>query len=101
MGGFGQDQEYSISYWNIRNSWGQDWGENGFFRLKRAGQGNKEPCGWDEKPEEGVVCKDKESGKYPTRQWVCGECGELGIGLKTRCLHTKKKNIKPIFHVPC
>merc|ERR1712014_494557 len=53
------------------------WGENGFFRLKRAAPGSEEPCGWDEKPEDGVVCKDKVDGKYPKRQWVCGECAFL------------------------
>merc|ERR1711953_703002 len=42
-----------------------------------AAQGSKEPCGWDKKPEEGVVCKDKVHGKYPKKQWVCGECGFL------------------------
>merc|ERR1712048_542119 len=75
--GFGKDDEFDMNYWNIRNSWGKGWGERGFFRLKRAAQGSKEPCGWDNKPEEGVVCKDKEHGKYPTKQWVCGECGFL------------------------
>jgi len=75
--GFGNDRGFDMNYWNIRNSWGKHWGENGFFRLKRAAKVNEEPCGWDNKPEEGVVCKDKEHGKYPTRQWVCGECGFL------------------------
>merc|ERR1719277_657036 len=75
--GFGHDQEFGMNYWNVRNSWGKSWGENGFFRLKRAAQGSKEPCGWDNKPEEGVVCKDKVHGKYPKKQWVCGECGFL------------------------
>jgi len=75
--GFGHDHEFSMNYWNVRNSWGKSWGEAGFFRLKRAAQGRKEPCGWDNKPEEGVVCKDKVHGKYPKKQWVCGECGFL------------------------
>merc|ERR1712113_326070 len=75
--GFGHDPEFSMNYWNVRNSWGKSWGEDGFFRLKRAAQGSKEPCGWGDKPDKGVVCKDKEHGKYPTRQWVCGECGFL------------------------
>merc|ERR1712176_627231 len=75
--GFGHDPQFSMNYWNVRNSWGKSWGEDGFFRLKRAAHGSKEPCGWDNKPEEGVVCKDKVHGKYPKKQWVCGECGFL------------------------
>merc|ERR1719356_1963416 len=75
--GFGKDQEFAMNYWNVRNSWGKYWGEDGFFRLKRAAPHQKEPCSWDNKPEEGVVCKDKEHGKYPKQQWVCGECGFL------------------------
>merc|ERR1712048_1201357 len=66
-----------MGYWNVRNSWSETWGEGGFFRLKRAAPGSEEPCSWDEKPEEGVVCKDKKNGKYPKRQWVCGECAFL------------------------
>jgi hypothetical protein len=75
--GYGEDQQLGMHYWNVRNSWGKSWGEEGFFRLKRAATGSQESCGWDDKPEEGVVCKDKEHGKYPTRQWVCGECAFL------------------------
>jgi len=75
--GYGSDPEYDMNYWKVRNSWGKNWGEDGFFKLKRAAAGQEEPCGWDNKPEEGVVCKDKVHGKYPKRQWVCGECGFL------------------------
>lgn len=37
--GFGT--ENGEAYWNLKNSWGPDWGEKGFFRLSR----NENTCG--------------------------------------------------------
>merc|ERR1719428_2693027 len=60
MMGYGNDPAYG-KYWRIRNSWGPDWGEQGFLRLRRhissSSSASKEPCGWDNNPEVGVVCK--------------------------------------------
>lgn len=39
--GWGVDERTKIPYWLIKNSWGSDWGEDGFFRLERG----KNMCG--------------------------------------------------------
>lgn len=70
--GYGADD--STKYWNVRNSWGNDWGEDGHIRLLRhqTTAEDDEHCGWDHKPEDGIACKP-----YPEKQYVCGMCGML------------------------
>jgi len=66
--GYGHQGE--DKYWLIMNSWGADWGEDGFIRLERHDDGNY--CGMDSKPELGTACKG-ETEPVP----VCGMCGIL------------------------
>mmetsp|Transcript_28387 Transcript_28387/g.51245 ORF Transcript_28387/g.51245 Transcript_28387/m.51245 type:complete len:365 (+) Transcript_28387:176-1270(+) len=72
--GYGRDRKLKKDYYNIRNSWGSDWGENGFIRLLRFGSdtGEKGWCGTDYNPKAGVGC---DGG--PATLPVCGMCGVL------------------------
>jgi len=60
-----------VKYWQIKNSWGPQWGEAGTGRFIRSDHEEK-VCGWDEDPQSGSGC---DGG--PERVWVCGTCGIL------------------------
>merc|ERR1711957_635661 len=52
--GYGTDK--GKDYWLVRNSWGTGWGEAGYIRLHRYGEG-KEPCGVDKSPKMVMLVK--------------------------------------------
>lgn len=69
--GFGEDKDTLTMFWLVQNSWGPDWGEQGYIRLLRT-DGESEFCGTDNQPEAGTGCAGG-----PTQVRVCGMCGIL------------------------
>lgn len=77
--GWGCEGEHC--YWQLQNSWGPGWGENGHIRIKRAEtfEEEKKYCGWDTEPEIGSGCKGG-----PSKAYVCGHCGILNDVVQPR-----------------
>ena len=60
-GGYGTDAETGLDYYLVRNSWGADWGEDGYVKLARQGDGYG-VCGVQEMH----YWPDVSAGKTPT-----------------------------------
>lgn len=53
--GYGTDEESGLDYWLVRNSWGPNWGEDGYIRMKRFGE--EKHCILDVTPLDGSGCE--------------------------------------------
>jgi len=64
----------NLKFWHLQNSWGADWGENGYIRMLRREDEFEESqqCGTDNDPLIGSGCKGG-----PAQVYVCGTCGLL------------------------
>jgi len=71
--GYGVDSGVGAKYWQIQNSWGNNWGEGGHIRMIRQDDDQEQKfCGMDKDPLIGTGCKGG-----PPQVWVCGSCGIL------------------------
>lgn len=84
--GYGKESE-ALKYYLIKNSWGQDWGDNGYIKLQRFDADNAF-CGMDTNPLEGSGCLGG-----PSQVRVCGMCGvtsDSSYPLGARVVHRQE-----------
>jgi len=73
--GWGRD-ENNTPYWLAVNSWGSDWGQNGFFKMKL---GTNE-CGFEEGAIYGEALGDDPAPPVPTRRTHSAGASTLEVG---------------------
>eukprot|EP00804_Cyclotella_cryptica_P027237 CCRYP_014367-RC/>CCRYP_014367-RC protein AED:0.13 eAED:0.13 QI:57/0.85/0.75/1/0.85/0.75/8/132/854 len=78
LAGYGVDEDTNEKYYLIRNSWGEDFGENGYIRVKRTDDDSTN-CKEDKDPLVGVACALDENGESLSVQpaTVCGDSAVL------------------------
>mmetsp|Transcript_71489 Transcript_71489/g.201796 ORF Transcript_71489/g.201796 Transcript_71489/m.201796 type:complete len:443 (-) Transcript_71489:24-1352(-) len=59
------------TYYLLKNSWGKDFGEQGFIRIEMKAAEWRH-CGQDRDAHRGTACLDE-----PAEAWACGTCGIL------------------------
>jgi cathepsin L len=78
LAGYGVDEDTNEKYYLIRNSWGEDFGENGYIRVKRTDDDSTN-CREDKDPLVGIACALDENGESLNVQpvTVCGNSAVL------------------------
>lgn len=71
LAGYGTDAATGQKYWLVRNSWSPKYGEDGYIRVLRTDEDDKN-CAVDSTPQDGVAC-DGETEAIS----VCGTCGVI------------------------